>query len=45
MAALGVRATLEDVGYVLTAHFGRVFDFERPLAAPALAGARKREPI
>ena len=45
MAALGVRATLEDVGYVLAAHFGRVFDFELPLAAPALAGARKREPI
>jgi len=45
MAALGVRATLEEVGYVLAAHFGRVFDFELPLVAPALAGARKREPI
>jgi lipoyl(octanoyl) transferase len=45
MAALGVRATLDDVGYVLAAHFGRVFDCQLPLAAPALAGARKRELI
>jgi lipoyl(octanoyl) transferase len=45
MAALGVRATLKEVGYILAAHFGRVFDRQLPLAAPALAGARKREPI
>jgi lipoyl(octanoyl) transferase len=43
MAALGVRASLEDVGYTLTAHFGRVFDCQLPLSAPALPGARKRE--
>jgi lipoyl(octanoyl) transferase len=43
MAALGVRASLEEVGYILTAHFGRVFDCQLPLTAPALAGARKRE--
>ena len=45
MAALGVRATLDDVGYVLAAHFGRVFDRQMPLAAPAFAGARKEELI
>ena len=45
MAALGVRATLEDVGYVLAAHFGRVFDCQMPLTAPARAGARKEEVI
>jgi lipoyl(octanoyl) transferase len=45
MAALGVRATLKEVGYILAVHFGRVFDRQLPLAAPALAGARKREPI
>jgi lipoyl(octanoyl) transferase len=43
MAALGVRASLEDVGYTLAAHFGRVFDCQLPLSAPALPGARKRE--
>ena len=43
MAALGVRATLEDVGYTLAVHFGRVFDCQLPLPAPALPGARKRE--
>ena len=41
MAALGVRASLEEVGYILTVHFGRVFDCQLPLTAPA--GARKRE--
>jgi lipoyl(octanoyl) transferase len=43
MAALGVRASLEEVGYILTVHFGRVFDCQLPLTAPAPAGARKRE--
>ena len=43
MAALGVRASLKEVAYILTAHFGRVFDCQLPLTAPALAGARKRE--
>ncbi len=43
MAALGVRATLKDVGYTLAAHFGRVFDRQLPPTAPALPGARKRE--
>jgi lipoyl(octanoyl) transferase len=45
MAALGVRATLEDVGYVLAGHFGRVFDCQMPVAAPTFSGARKRETI
>jgi len=45
MAALGVRATLDDVGYILAGHFSRVFDCEMPLAALAPAGARKRELI
>jgi len=45
MTALGVRATLEDVGYVLAGHFGRVFDCRMPVAAPAHSGARKRETL
>ena len=43
MAALGVRATLDDAGAVLAGNFGRIFDYEIPLAAPALAGAGKEE--
>ena len=34
MAALGVRATLEEVGQVLAGHFGRVFDCEMLLEPP-----------
>jgi len=43
MAALGVRATLDDAGAVLAGNFGRIFDYEIPLAATALAGAGKEE--
>ena len=45
MAALGIRAGLEDVGYVLAGHFGRVFDCQMPVGAPAHSGARKRETL
>ena len=44
MAALGVRATLEEVGRTLAAHFGRIF--EREMApAGALAIPLEREAI
>ena len=37
MAELGARATLGEVSRCLAAHFGRVFDREMLLEAPALA--------
>jgi len=43
MAALGVRATLNDVGYVLARHFGEVFDCQIPLPALAASSALKRD--
>ena len=43
MAALGVRATLEEVSGTLAAHFGRIFDCEMLLEDAVLAGSGKRE--
>ena len=37
MAALGVRASLSEVGERLAAHFARIFECELELEAPALA--------
>jgi lipoyl(octanoyl) transferase len=37
MAQLGVRATLGEVSGALAAHFGRIFDCEMLIEAPALA--------
>ena len=47
MAALGVRASLEEVGAKLAVHFGRIFDCEMLEETPALAALlmRKRELI
>jgi lipoyl(octanoyl) transferase len=37
MAALGVRASLDEVGRRLAAHFGRIFDCEMQIETPVLA--------
>ena len=37
MAALGVRASLDDVGQKAAAHFGRIFDYEMSIETPVLA--------
>jgi lipoyl(octanoyl) transferase len=37
MAQLGIKATLQEVSQVLAVHFGRVFDREMVVEAPALA--------
>jgi lipoyl(octanoyl) transferase len=41
MAALGCRATLEEVSRTLAAHFGRVFNCEMLHEAPVLAAERE----
>jgi lipoyl(octanoyl) transferase len=45
MAALGVRASLEEVGARFAAHFGRIFDCELTEETPALALHGERELI
>src|SRR5438067_2857289 len=42
MAALGVRASLDDVGRRAATHFARIFDYEMQLETPVLA-AMERE--
>lgn len=44
MAALGVRASLDDVGRKAAAHFARIFDYEMLIETPELA-AMERELI
>lgn len=43
MAALGARATVEEVGRTLAAHFGRIFEREMTLAEGSLAISGKGE--
>jgi lipoyl(octanoyl) transferase len=43
MAALGVRASLDEVGRRLATHFGRIFDCEMLIEIPALAAVMERE--
>ena len=45
MAALGVRAGVEEVGRALAAHFGRIFDCEMAPAESALATLGERDAI
>jgi lipoyl(octanoyl) transferase len=45
MAALGVRATVEEVGRTLAAHFGRIFEREMTSAEDALAISLERDAI
>jgi lipoyl(octanoyl) transferase len=45
MAALGVRATVEEVGLTLAAHFGRIFEREMTPAEGALAIPLERQAI
>jgi lipoyl(octanoyl) transferase len=45
MAALGVRATLEDVGCSLAGHFGRIFEREMTPAEGALVIPGERDAI
>ena len=45
MAALGVRAGVEEVGRVLAVHFGRIFDCEVAPAEGALAISGERDAI
>jgi lipoyl(octanoyl) transferase len=45
MAALGVKATVEEVGRALAAHFGRIFDREMTPAEGVLAIPLERQAI
>ena len=43
MAALGVRASLDEVGAKLAVHFARIFDCEMLEETPALAALLTRK--